>query len=329
MGLFKKKDKQEKQTSQSNQSENNKDKTNNNKDKQENQINPTNKLRIKIYRYMGEDLAVQVGKPILAEEKRDENNNLLALNEKAFIKEDLNFSIDRIYEIMNFSLNLQNKSKKEKAAILKKAINKQETFLNSFENDIELNAKYNYRDEELKLKQLKIFYDSLRKEKRGNYLRIGEDGVREFEFVVIDGILYPYFFGSKKFRVYPDLLVKKKIFNHENTVFKNETAALFQSTLNWMIVVLYVFGVLLIAVNLGVGYWVYQKNANIDEEINKGSVTCLNTLGTFTANYGSVLESYMRNQVKNSQTQSENTQSNINTEIPIINIDPNKNNQNK
>lgn len=293
------------------------------KQKEEAQNINTNKLKIVIFRYMGEDLAVQVGKPIIAEEKKDSNNNLLAINEGANFKEDLNFSVDRIYEVMNFSLKMQNKTNNEKALILKEEIKKQEELLLEIENTPEMNANHNFRDEELKLKQLKIFYDSLRKEKKGNYMRLGEGGIRQFEFVAIDGILYPYFFGAKRFRVYPDLLVKKKIFNHENTVFKNETAALFQNTMNWMLVVLYIIAVVLIVANVMVGYWTWDKSSDMDIAINRGSETCLNALGTFTANYGTALNDYMK--YKSSQTINQTKTTNIiKNEIPIINIDPNK-----
>lgn len=321
MGMFKKKKENSKKKDKSIKKENKK------KEEEIQNIN-TNKVKIIIWRHVGEDLAVQVGPPIFANEIKDGNNNLLAIDEKGMFKEDLNFSIDRIYEIMNFSLKMQNKKNSEKAVLLGREIKIQEEFLMKFEKDSSLNGKHNYRDEELKLKQLKIFRDSLRREKRGNYMRLGERGIRQFEFVSIDGILYPYFFGGKKFRVYPDLLVKKKIFNHEDTIFKSENSKLFQTSLNWILVVLFIVGILLTIANLTAGYYLYQKNSDVDMQINQGSITCLNALGTFTKNYGGALENYMKDQAKKNKENAK-TESVISPKIPIINIDPNNINQGK
>lgn len=284
----------------------------------------TNQLKIFIFRSISDGLVAQVGDPIIATEKKDSNNTLLAINEEANFKEDFNFSVDRVYEIMNFSLKMQNKTKKEKAVILEKKIKNQEELILSIDDDVKLNERYNYRDEELKLRQLKVFYNSLRKESTGNYMRLGKGGIRQFEFVVIDGILYPYFFGGKWFRVYPDLLVKKKIFNHENTVFKNETAALQKSIFGWINVITLIIGLVMIAIGGGMMSHAYSKNSEVTIDANKGAITCTNTLATMNTAYGGIVSEYLN--IKRAEAESikksENPINNIPSVSSIINVDP-------
>lgn len=289
----------------------------------------TNNVKIIVWRSMGEDLVAQVGKPIIAEERKDENNNLLVIHEEANFKEDFNFSIDRVYEIMNFSLKLQNKTNREKAIELKKEMKIQEALLIDLDIDIDKNKEFNYRDEEVKLKQLKIFYDSLLKEKKGNYMRLGEGGIRQYEFIAIDGILYPYFFGSKRFRVYPDLTIKKKIFNHENSIFQKETAILQQGILNWIMIVVMGLGILMCGMGGFMMYKGYYKVSDISLQANQGAITCTNTLAQLQSQYGGVIQEYMSakqteiQNIKNDEVDINNNA--INNAIQgAINIDPSK-----
>lgn len=280
-------------------------------------------IKIRIWRQVSEDLVKEAGS-LIATEKKDSNNNLLVINEEKKFKEDLNFATDRVYEIMNFSLDLHGIDNKAKANILDKKIKEQEEFLLRFEKEVELNAKYNYRDQEVKLRQLKVFRDSLRREKKGNYMRLSTNNVREYEFVVIDGILYPYFFGSKFQRVYPDLTLKKKIFNHENTVFKNETANMLNSSLSWLPVV--ILGIAIVW-TMGNGLWTYnlmQDTNDISMEVNQGSMVCQETLATITKNYGGIINDYMQVKQQESQNNINNEKQSNNNNKPNsqINIDP-------
>lgn len=285
-------------------------------------VNTSNKkLRILIFRHIGDDLVTQVGAPIIAEETKDENNNLIILNEPAKFKEDFNFSVDRIYEMISYSLKLQSKSVKEKGEILRKTIKEQEDLLNKIDIDIRLNTQYNYQDEELKLKQLRIFYDSLLREQHGNYMRLTQGGVRQYEFVAIDGILYPYFFGSKKFRVYPDLTIKKKIFNSENTIYNAENTLLQAGLINWIVVIMLAIGVVL---TLGNGFWTYKNMTtgnSMSEVANKGALQCSQTLSELQRTYGDIIKEYMESKrLEKIETDKNKQNPNINNPPPSIPI---------
>lgn len=278
-------------------------KNKNNKVKGDNQNNAqdenmknlnTNKIKITIFRPISKDSVAQVGQPFIAEEKMDKNGNTIVLNEDKNFKEEFNFSIERVYEVMDFSLKLRNKTLTEKAKILDERIIKQENLLLEIENDTELNIKYNYNDEDLKLKQLKVYRDSLKKEKQGNYMRFGTGGVRMYEFVSIDGILYPYFFGCNFFRVYPDLLIKKKIFNSENTIFNNENFKMLNQSLTWIPVILLIIGMLLTTSGAYWNYKNYQASNDMNLKINQGVLTCQNVQAGITSNYGNMLDEYMK-----------------------------------
>jgi len=285
----------------------------------------TNKLKILIWRPVGADLMIQVGKPLIVEEKPDSSGNLIAINEEKRFKEDLNFSKDRIYELMEYDLGLQNIDKKEKLIILNEKIKDQENIVKKINLNVEENKNYNALDEEKKLKQLKVYFYSLQKEFNGNYMRLGFGGIRQYEFVAVDGVLYPYIFGSKFFRVYPDLISKKKIFNQENTIFRNEAAALFNKHLPMAALITLVVGLILIGIGTAMIVYDNEESDKLNAMANQGSVICTQTLSQITKNYGGIINDYM--QVKQSELDKDINTKNNNNNIPSIGdiyIDPKK-----
>lgn len=294
------------------------------RDKEIGNVN-TKLVKVIIFRPLSEGLVSQVGSPIICEERKDNDNNLMVINEVNKFKENFSFSIDRVYEVMNFSLKMQNKTKKEKLLIISKAITTQEELLDTIDSDVKENATYNYCDEELKLRQLNIFKDSLRRESQGNYVRLGQGGIRQYEMIVVDGILYPYFFGSKFFRVYPDLLVKKKIFNHENTVFKNETSALQKGILNWITVITLIIGLVMIVIGGLMMSHAYTKNSEITADANKGAIICSNAMASMVEAGGETFVDYIKvqNIEKQNNINEKKQSTTIQTPSSII-IDPTK-----
>ena len=252
----------------------------------------TNLIKVLIFRQLSDGLVAQIGHPIMCVEKPDDHTNLMVTNDEKRFKEDLNFQKDRIFEVLSFSNKLQNKTKKEKSNILSTSIQEQEDLVNKIATDVKLNADYNAQEEKLKLRQLKVLRSSLQMETRGNYMRLGTGGIRQYEFVAVDGILYPYFFGSKWYRVYPDLLVKKKIFNQENTIFRNEVAGLQKGIMNWIMVITLVIGLLLCTVGGVMMYHAYYKTADITLTANQGALSCTNTLAKINENYAGIIFDY-------------------------------------
>lgn len=284
----------------------------------------TNLIKVIIWRPMGGDLLGQVGEPIICEERKDNNNNQLVINDDKGFKEDFNFNKDRVFETLEFKLSLsENKTKLERATVLADAIKIQTTLVNEISSNVDKNKDYNALDERLKLRQLKVLRESLQKETKGNYMKLGSGGIRQFEFVAIDGVLYPQFFGTRFYRVYPDLLIKKKIFNQENTIFRNEVGSLQKNILNWMTIITIAIGLIM----CGLGAWMmkhaYSKNTEVTMTANQGALSCANTLAGINANYGTIINDYQRLKITEQNT------NNIKKEDPKnsiggISIDPSK-----
>lgn len=329
MGLFgKKKEKENKSelVQEPTPVVNNQDKKTDKKSDKKNpeEINLTNKIKVIIYRELSAGLFGQVGKPFIVEEKKDANNNLIAINEEQNFKEDFNFSRDNIFDSIELALGISGANKKTKLVKLNEMIKNQKELLENIEKDVTKNSKYNYPDEELKLDKLKLLKESLRKERVGNYMRLGEGGIRQVELVSVDGILFPYFFGAVNMRAYVDLTTKKKIFNQENTIFRNEVGGTQKNVLNWLLIIGFVIGFLLI----GLGAWMikygYDKTEEVTLVANQGAIACTNALATINQNYALMIDDY-----KDLKTSQQNA-NNINNQNPNTNsgggiiVDPTK-----
>ena len=257
-----------------------------------------NLVDVKIYRIIGKDL-YSLASEFQATEKTDNNTNRITINEEKHFKEDTNFSKARIYETLYSNLELESLTYKEKVLLLTNKIDTQKKFLKTFDTDkevtrIELNSKYNFEDEEVKLDQLRVLKDSLKYSKLGSYMRLGARGVRTYEFVSNDGVLYPFVFGGKFPRAHPDLTVKKKIFNQENTIFKFQTGLdKHKNIFLWMAIV---FILICGLWSLGNGFWTYKvmiANRDIEFRINEPSLSINNAMATMTNTYGIVIEDYL------------------------------------
>lgn len=290
----------------------------------------TNQIKISIWKKISPTLYAQAGKEFYAFERTDNNTNTIVINEEKMFKEDFNFSIDRVYEILKYDLKLMNKNKAEKLNILNAKIKKQQELLDKINSDVDLNENHNFNDEELKLNQLKVYHNHIKYESNGNYMRLATGGVRYYELVAIDGYLMPFFYGADYHRASPDTTTKKKIFNQENTIFKMEQSALDK---NLPLASLITLGVGLILAVAGVGglWFGFSKNTEITQQANQGAITCADTLSYITQNYGSMVTEYI--DIKRiEQKESEKDTSNINNQNnnnniglgDIININPNK-----
>lgn len=257
-----------------------------------------NLINVKIYRLIAKDL-YSLASEFQAVEKTDSHTNRITINEEKHFKEDTNFSKDRVYENLNSNLELEGLDYKSKVKILTDKINIQKKFLKTFDTDVEddritLNNQYNFQDEEVKLDQLRVLKDSLKYSKLGGYMRLGAKGVRTYEFVSNDGVLYPYVFGGKFPRAHPDLTVKKKIFNQENTIFKYQTGLdKHKNIFLWMAIAF--IGICMIW-SLGNGMWTYKNwiaDRDIELMINSPTMSCNNALATMTNKYGVVIDEYL------------------------------------
>lgn len=276
-----------------------------------------NKIQIKVYRQVSQGL-LGLAAVIDAVEKKDNNDNLFAINEEKNFKEDLDFTIDRVYQTMNIELGLINKNRTDKLTIIAKKIREQTELVTSIHKEMAMNEKYNLEDEELKLKQLRILADNVkRKDDHGAYCKL-ENGIRVYSFTVIDGILYPEFHGTTNHRSHPDLTVKKRIFNHEKKIFADENGAP-TTKLIMLGIILCGIGALMVIIG-GVLNYVYLSNSNdINARINAAPLKCSNTLASCTQAYSELYQKCLVGDVK------PETKKNINNEKPSnVMVDPTK-----
>lgn len=291
----------------------------------------SNKVKVTIYEYMSKDLMRWVDEMIV-EEKPDEVNNKLVMSSNGNFKEDFNFSIDRVFETLEYELNFKNKKLQEKESILNKAIEEQEKLVYGIKvRDENYFGKYNLLDSELKLRQLRVMKDCLRLDSKGNYVRIGKGGVREYELVVEDGILYPLHFGSRGYRVNPDLRVKKKVFNSESVIFKNEWGNYFNKLVETSTIILMICSIVVLILG-GIAVWfAFTQISQPYQELQVVADRQASVIASINDIYGQELLAYLRNssRVSSINTQEQNA-NNINTPNPnlniggVINVNPNQ-----
>lgn len=287
----------------------------------------TNTVLIRVFRKVGEDLYAQAAE-FEATEKPDSNTNLYAINEDKNFKEELNFSKDRIFDILANNLNIVGKEYKIQERILRERIKAQEALIKKFDSEDKeevekINTNNNFRDEELKLRQLRILYDSLKYQKLGGYLRLGKNGIRVYEFESRDGVLYPFVFGGTKSpRAHPDFTVKKKIFNHENTIFNQQFGVNLNKVMTWMAIIF--IGICMVW-SLGNGFWTYKNwvtDNEIDMRVNAAGITCNNALATLTNSFGTAIKDYSTIK-QDVETLKKNQDNNINSKNNLV-IEPNQ-----
>lgn len=249
----------------------------------ETQQSVSSAIKVKVYRSTGGG-GLSLAAKFQATERQDKNTNLFAINEEKRFKEDLDFTTDRVYDWINTDLALNGKKTSIKAEKVKEKIKAQEKVIKDIEGDVKLNAKYNFPDEEKKLKQYKIFLESLKKDKRGTYMLYEESGIRTYYFKSVDGILYPYWWGENAMRVDPDLTTAKKIFVHENMIFKNEHSK-FQTAFNWTSIIMLVIGVLFLIGGAWLTYGHTEDMYSMAADVNEGNIKCTNTLALCTEKY--------------------------------------------
>ena len=107
--------------------------------------------------------------------------------------------MDDVYREMQIILEFKNKSKADKLDILQKKIDKQDKLLRYLEAYPQLNAMYNYCDEDLKSRDYKILKNYIKNhDGEGAYFAI-EEGLRVYSFMACDGYLAPIWHGIDRY----------------------------------------------------------------------------------------------------------------------------------
>lgn len=291
------------------------------KKKEEDEKVTSNSVKIEIYSKISEDL-MGLKAEFFAIENNDKDTNRVTTNEDKFFKENLAFSRDVTLDALEYTLEIEQKSKKEKLVILDKKIKEQKELIRKFEQEPKdgeenINAKYNYENEYLKLRQLNVIRDGLKKAKRGAYMRL-KNGIKTFEFVGVDGVLYPYFFGGNFYRAYPDFEIKKKIYNREQTLLDQQMKVGKEGMMNWI----YIFATVLVVsimLNVGFGYFLWDSSQDRNMEINQAGINCNNAMASISNTYGDVVTEYFELKAREMESikSNQNPNNNIDNSISI------------
>jgi len=181
----------------------------------------SNKIWIKVFKDFGSNTAILKAE-YDATERRDTYNNLIAINKEFLHDEDIDFSMDDVYNEMQVLLEFKNKKKVDKIEVLDKKIKYQEELIKILEKFPEFNSIYNYSDENLKLKDYRLLTEYTQNiEGAGAYFTI-EKGKRVYSYDSVDGFLIPVWRGIAKHSQYPDHTRKKKIVIQEDIILKQE-----------------------------------------------------------------------------------------------------------
>ena len=232
---------------------------------------------IKIFRDLGSNVPSCVGE-FNALEKRDSFGGMVIENSKINFLEDVDFEKEEIFDELNILLKIRNKDMKQSLDILEKKKKKQKKKIKYIERFVELNALFNYPDEQNQLRHLTVLYNHIKNipNDRGSFFTF-EKGKRCYSFVKQNGQYHPIWHNVNNYTTYPDYTRKHKIANNETEIFKSEFGEFLRKyaqhgSLALMAIIL---AVLIIAVSWG-GFKVMDKSRNLDAIAQQSSFECIN-----------------------------------------------------
>jgi len=235
----------------------------------------SNKILIRVFKDFGSNTAILKAE-YEAEERRDAYNNLVSVNKQFLHEEDTDFTIDDVYHEMEVLLEFKNKVREEKIKLLNKKIKFQDKLIQYLEKFPELNAVYNFADENLKLHDLHLLKEYTENiEGQGAYFTI-EKGMRVYSFDSVDGFLVPIWRGVATHTQYPDHTRKKKIMIQEDIILQQE---LQKYNINKKLGNLLIWGIIAITILFGLNLWggikLIEMNHNMEKEIHGSAFECV------------------------------------------------------
>jgi hypothetical protein len=226
-------------------------------------------ITIKIFRDLGSNVNTCVGE-FNALEKRDSFGGMVIENAKINFLEDVDFEKEEIFDELNILLRIRNKNKKESLDILSKKIVEQKKKIKYLEKFVELNAVFNYPDEQLLLRHLTVLYNHIQN---------------------IPNEYHPIWHNVANYTTYPDYTRKHKIANLETEIFKTEFGEFLRKyaahgSLAMMAIILCIL-------ILGVGWaglQVMDKSKALDVAAQKSSLECVNQYNEINKQIGQLIE---------------------------------------
>lgn len=234
-------------------------------------------ITIKIYRDLGSNVNTCVGE-FEALENRDSFGGMIIENKKMNFLEDVDFEKEEIFDELNILLKIRNKNRLESLASLERKITTQKKKIKYLERFVELNALFNYPDEQLFLRHLTVLYNHIKNipNERGSFFTF-EKGKRSYSFVKQNGQYHPIWHNVANYTTYPDYTRKHKIANLETEIFKSEFGEWMRkySQHAGLLMMAAIFALLIIAVGWG-GFKVMEQSRTLDATAQASSLECVN-----------------------------------------------------
>jgi hypothetical protein len=287
-------------------------------EKKQQQQTAKGNIKIKVYMRFGAEVR-QLRAEYFATEKRDNYNNLIAINDEIGHNEDIDFSQEDVYSSMNITLGIAGLSKDEALKKIKSACDKTEKRINAIQLHPELNKFANIWDEKRKLREFEIFANFLKhRDSHGTYFKM-EDGFRVYEYESVDGFLIPIWHGSDSLSDYPDFTRKKKITMQEtanlNAYFESKGSK--KIMVNALLMVLLITSALFF-VNVYAGFKLLEKHQELDDRAMAGSEICVNQFARTYTLFNTIMDNAFIRQYLEEQEKVKEEESN-----PIKKLLPN------
>lgn len=188
-------------------------------------------VRVSVYRTVGKALRIEILKFDAIQDK-DKSGNIIIVNPEFDFKEDVDFVKEKVIEDLEYRLEvLGGKTKQEKLNKVAEAIKLQEDRVKNIRDGRliiqdadgqEQTFNVNPIDEDVKLKQLRVLYDSLKLEGNNTHEYIDIDGQRHISYKFEEGILYPIVYYDKEATLTPDKTAKRKNYRSEQDLIDTE-----------------------------------------------------------------------------------------------------------
>jgi len=261
------------------------------KSKKAKQASPSKGLiKIKVYMRFGAEIR-QLRATFLANEKKDNYNTLVAINEKTSFKEELDFTQEDVYSTMNITLGVAGLTTEEALKKIAKREAKLEKRISALEKHPELNKFANVWDEKRKLRQFKIYSRYLtNRSEHGTYFKM-EEGLRIYEYESVDGFLIPIWHGIDNLSDYPDFTTKKKITMQETAniqaYFDGKGSK--KLMINALLMVILITSALFL-VNVYGGFKLLDKHQELEDRMVEGTEYCSEQFQRTTGLFNTVMD---------------------------------------
>lgn len=236
------------------------------------------KVRIEVFRLLGDSVPYSIAK-FEAIQERDSNNNLILVDSSNSFKDEVDIVQHKLIQDLKERLEFHKLDMEGRIKIVKKRISEQQEFIASIKGGYHLKTitedgkqvvkklKVNKLDEDCRLREYRALLDVLINSGEGSYETIDSDGLKRIFYQYKEGILIPYKFIKNKTTLYPDISTRRKQYKENQDAidldFLNDNKGFFSG---WK---KYVMVAILVVMLISNTYWSVNLNeayANFDEK---------------------------------------------------------------